>query len=191
MIFKKVEKAGLRTGTANRGPRGAMRAGAADLRAAADVPGPSAEYDKRSGFATLYVKDKLPAGVYNNGKTKEGAAVEIIFDVMGSTLIAELFGELDHHAAEKIRERIDEALDSHGSCSLVFDFSGVTFMDSSGIGMVLGRYRKMSEAGDRIAIVSCSKTIRNILNMAGIFSVIDYFDTREEAVAVLGRKEVS
>ena len=117
--------------------------------------------------------------------------MEIIFDVMGSALVAELFGELDHHAAEKIRERIDEALDSHGSSGLVFDFSGVTFMDSAGIGMVLGRYRKMGESGGRIAIVSCSKTIRNILNMAGIFSVIDYFDTREEAVAVLDRKEVS
>ena len=64
-------------------------------------------------------------------------------------------------------------------------------MDSSGIGMVLGRYRKMDQTEGKIAIVSCSKTIRNILNMAGVFSVIDYFDTKEEAVAVFDRKEVS
>jgi len=117
--------------------------------------------------------------------------VEIIFDIMGGTLVAELFGELDHHAAEKARDRIDTALDNHGVKNLVFDFTNVSFMDSSGIGMVLGRYRKMDQTEGKIAIVSCSKTIRNILNMAGVFSVIDYFDTKEEAVAVFDRKEVS
>ena len=117
--------------------------------------------------------------------------MEIIFDIMGGTLVAELFGELDHHAAEKARDKIDAALDNHGVKNLVFDFTNVSFMDSSGIGMVLGRYRKMGQTEGKIAIVSCSKTIRNILNMAGVFSVIDYFDTKEEAVAVFDRKEVS
>ena len=117
--------------------------------------------------------------------------MEIIFDIMGSTLVAELFGELDHHAAEPAREKVDETLDNYGVNNLVLDFSNVSFMDSSGIGMVLGRYRKMGETDGKVAIASCSKTIRNILNMAGVFSVIDYYDTKEEAVAGLGRKEVS
>lgn len=117
--------------------------------------------------------------------------MEIIFDIMGDTLVAELFGELDHHAAGHARERVDEALDNHGVKNLVFDFSNVSFMDSSGIGMVLGRYRKMGETGGKVAIAACSKTMRNILNMAGVFSVIDYYDTKEEAVAGFDRKEVS
>lgn len=117
--------------------------------------------------------------------------MEIIFDIMGSTLVAELFGELDHHAAETAREKVDAALESHEVKSLVFDFTNVSFMDSSGIGMVLGRYRRMGETDGKIAIVSCSKTMRNILNMAGVFSVIDYYDTKEEAVAGFDRKEVS
>ena len=117
--------------------------------------------------------------------------MEIIFDIMGKALVVEFFGELDHHAAETAREKVDDAMDNYGVKNLVFDFSGVSFMDSSGIGMVLGRYRRLGESDGKIAISSSSKTIRNILNMAGVFSVIDYYDTKEEAVADLGRKEVS
>lgn len=117
--------------------------------------------------------------------------MEIIFDIMGNTLVAELFGELDHHAAESARDKIDDALDNHGVKNLVFDFTNVSFMDSSGIGMVLGRYRRMADTDGKIAIVSCSKTMRNILNMAGVFSVIDYYNTKEEAVEGFDRKEVS
>lgn len=117
--------------------------------------------------------------------------VEIIFDVIKNTLVAELFGELDHHAAEKARDKIDEAVDNYGVQNLIFDFTNVSFMDSSGIGMVLGRYRKMNEMEKKIAIVSCSKAIRNILNMAGVFSLMDYYNTKEEAIAGLDRKEVS
>ena len=117
--------------------------------------------------------------------------VEIIFDVIKNTLVAELFGELDHHAAEKARDKIDEAVDNYGVQNLIFDFTNVSFMDSSGIGMVLGRYRKMNETEKKIAIVSCSKAIRNILNMAGVFSRMDYYNTKEEAIAGLDRKEVS
>lgn len=117
--------------------------------------------------------------------------MEIIFDVIGDMLIAELLGEIDHHAADRARERIDKATDNYEAKNLIFDFSKVSFMDSSGIGMILGRYRRMGEQKGKIAITGCSQTIKNILNMAGVFSIIDYFDTKEEAVASFERKEVS
>ena len=49
--------------------------------------------------------------------------MEIIFDVIKNTLVAELFGELDHHAAEKARDKIDEAVDNYGVQNLIFDFT--------------------------------------------------------------------
>ena len=117
--------------------------------------------------------------------------MEIIFSVTGNILIAELFGELDHHGAERVRERIDKAMDSHRSQKLILDFTKVTFMDSSGIGMILGRYRRMGQRDGNMAICSCSKQIRNILNMAGVFSIIDYYDTKDEATGRLNGKEIS
>ena len=57
--------------------------------------------------------------------------------------------------------------------------------------MILGRYRKLGEKGLKIAISGCSPSVRNILNMAGVFSIIDYYQDREEAVREMNRKEVS
>ncbi|MEG1774675.1 MAG: anti-sigma factor antagonist [Oscillospiraceae bacterium] len=52
-----------------------------------------------------------------------------------------LFGEIDHHSAIEMRRQIDEAAERHRPRNLVLDFGGVTFMDSSGIGLVMGRYK--------------------------------------------------
>lgn len=117
--------------------------------------------------------------------------MDMIFNIKENILVAELFGELDHHAAGKVREDIDGAMEAYSCRDLVFDFTKVTFMDSSGIGVILGRYRKLTTSGGKVAITGCSLTVRNILNMAGVFSLVDYFDTRDEAVNFLSRKEVS
>ena len=117
--------------------------------------------------------------------------MEIIYEVTGHTLVAELFGEMDHHGAERIRTGIDEMMKNYSAKHLIFDFSKVTFMDSAGIGIVLGRYKKLEETGGTVLIAQCSQRIRSILNMAGIFSLMEYMDTKEEAIAYLQRKEVS
>ena len=96
--------------------------------------------------------------------------MEIIFSVTDNTLIAELFGELDHHAAEGAREKIDEALDNYRVDNLVFDFAKISFMDSSGIGMILGRYRKMGEQEGRIAICGCKTGEKHLEHGGSIFN---------------------
>ena len=117
--------------------------------------------------------------------------MEIIYEVSGSILIAQMFGELDHHGAEKVRKDIDDMMQLYGSRNLLFDFSRVSFMDSAGIGVILGRYRKVHGAGGQVVIAACGPKIRSILNLAGIFSLMEYMDTKEEAVSYLQRKEVS
>ena len=117
--------------------------------------------------------------------------MKVIFNVAGDILVAELFGELDHHGAGTVRKDIDDEISRFNTKNLIFDFAKVTFMDSSGIGVVLGRYRKLTEKGGHVAIAGCSKTVKNILNMAGIFSLISYADTKEEAIKLFLRKEVS
>lgn len=67
----------------------------------------------------------------------------IRMDASPSGVTIWLSGELDHHAARSLREQIDGAVDRTGAKRLRLDFEGVTFMDSSGIGLVMGRYRLM------------------------------------------------
>ena len=116
--------------------------------------------------------------------------MEIIYEISGNVLVAELFGEMDHHGAEKVRRDIDEMMAEYEARHLIFDFSRVTFMDSAGIGIVLGRYKRLKAAGGTVVITQCSPRIQTILNMAGVFSIMKYTDTKKEALEYFQRKEV-
>jgi len=102
--------------------------------------------------------------------------MDLIFYVDDNMLIAVLSGEIDHHVTEKLRRDIDEEIAMCGTRDLVFDFSNVTFMDSSGIGMVLGRYKKVHGAGGRVTIRNAGRLVKQILDMSGVFTLMEYED---------------
>lgn len=149
-------------------------------------------------YRHILLKTRTRIWIYNDKKGKRalvceakgGNELEVIFAVSEHILIAELLGELDHHAAEYVREDIDDAMRENSASCLVLDFSKVRYMDSSGIGVVLGRYRKLSASGGEVVIASCSETVKNILNMAGIFSLMQYVNTKEEAMTYFRGKGV-
>ena len=74
------------------------------------------------------------------------------FDKYNDVLIVYLFGELDHHNAEVLRVKIDDRIDREGIKKVILSFQGVSFMDSSGIGAVIGRYKKIKESSINIFI---------------------------------------
>lgn len=88
-------------------------------------------------------------------------------------LVAWLSGELDHHAADTAKAELDSALMRRKGGKVVLDLSRLTFMDSSGIGVVLGRYKKVKESGGKLAVRSPSEKMDRILRLAGIYSVVD------------------
>ncbi|WP_040211316.1 anti-sigma F factor antagonist [Clostridium polynesiense] len=96
-------------------------------------------------------------------------------------LIVGLNGELDHHSAEEVRNKIDDRLDRDKIKTLILDFSGVTFMDSSGIGVVIGRYKKMSMRDGSLLIASINNNVKKVFELSGLFKIITAFDTVEEA----------
>ena len=105
--------------------------------------------------------------------------MDTMFHLKDSTLVAELFGEIDHHICDQIREDIDKELELYEVTHLVFDFTGVTFMDSSGIGVVLGRYKKMQKIGGTVTIRGANRLVRQILDMSGIFTLMEYEEEEE------------
>ena len=84
-----------------------------------------------------------------------------------------LDGEIDHHCAPSIRNEIDLAVESCRPENLILDFGEVTFMDSSGIGVVLGRYRRMSESGGKLRMGGMSIYAEKILRMAGVLALLE------------------
>ena len=86
-----------------------------------------------------------------------------------STLYAFLKGEIDHHTAPELRECIDDAIILNDAPNLiVLDFGGVTFMDSSGIGLVMGRYKLLSQNGAELAVTNPSPQIYKVMHLAGL-----------------------
>lgn len=79
-----------------------------------------------------------------------------------------LKGELDHHAAKEIRTRIDGEILRRKPEILGLDFQKVTFMDSSGLGLVMGRYKLMAESGGKIVIENPPSHIKKVMHIAGI-----------------------
>ena len=106
--------------------------------------------------------------------------MDTIFYIKGDTLVVCLSGEIDHHVAEKIRNDIDDEIKLYETKNLIMDFSKVTFMDSSGVGVVLGRYKKVGERGGTVTIRNADRLVRQILDMSGIFSLMKYDETETE-----------
>ena len=81
---------------------------------------------------------------------------------------AYLSGELDHHTAKEMREKIDSAIEINMPTLLIIDFSEVSFMDSSGIGLVMGRYRLLAKTGAELHIDGMNEQIYKVMKLAGI-----------------------
>lgn len=88
-------------------------------------------------------------------------------------LTIKLSGELDHHGAEKTRDEIDEKINKNEITKLIIDFKNLDFIDSSGIGFVIGRYKNIRKRNGLIEIINASNKVRKILDMSGIGKIIN------------------
>lgn len=109
------------------------------------------------------------AGKLGNGREYMKKRME----KQGSTLIVRLPGELDHHAAAKIREEADRYLHAGTLSEIVFDFSETEFMDSSGIGMLMGRYRMIHLMGGKVSARHLQRQVHRIFQMSGLEKIIE------------------
>lgn len=105
---------------------------------------------------------------------------QIRYEQQQSTLVLHLPSEIDHHSSKEIRERTEDYLREGKIRQVVFDFSGTSFMDSSGVGALLGRYKRMRERGGSVMIYGADTQIRRILRIAGVDKLIPLLDHLEE-----------
>lgn len=96
--------------------------------------------------------------------------MNVTVESSGSVVIAYLIGEIDHHTAVDVREKIDSAIKFKKTAHLIIDFRNVTFMDSSGIGLVMGRYRLMQSMipSGSVEIKNVTPQVKKIMELAGL-----------------------
>ena len=121
----------------------------------------------KSAFALMLklsgkkIKDK-------KAERDEKMTEDVIITEKGGKLTALLKCELDHYTAKRIREKIDPAVFRYRPDVLVLDFSCVRFMDSSGIGLIMGRVEKARMEGAEVRLVGLSKSIRKLVLLSGL-----------------------
>ena len=96
----------------------------------------------------------------------------VTLELRGAELFIEIKGEIDHHSARELRRKIDEGLYYYRPKTAALELSGVTFMDSSGLGLILGRFTLARELGGELRVVNPSETVSKILDLAGTSRLI-------------------
>jgi len=104
---------------------------------------------------------------------------------VGNTLVVRVSGEFDMVVADAFREKIDQHLETGETKNLILDLRGVSFIDSSGLGAILGRYKKICQLNGRMAVVGANPPVKKVLEISGIMKVVSFFNDEKSALAQL------
>jgi stage II sporulation protein AA (anti-sigma F factor antagonist) len=101
---------------------------------------------------------------------------------MANGIMFRINGDIDHHGATIVREKIDRECLIKQPRNVVLNFGSVGFMDSSGIGLILGRYRNITSMGGKLMVTGMNPTVKKIYDMAGLGKIIQMEEANEFAV---------
>ncbi|OEH93591.1 anti-sigma F factor antagonist [Bacillus solimangrovi] len=113
-------------------------------------------------------------------------SLSIELETKNDVLLVRLQGELDHHTSEQLREEIQAVLEERKIQHLILNMESLTFMDSSGLGVILGRYKQIQSQGGRMLVCSISPSVQRLFEMSGIFKIIQFVDDEQFALQSLG-----
>lgn len=113
-------------------------------------------------------------------------SLQINMRVEQDVLIIRLQGELDHHAAENLREQIEQHMESQPIQHILLNLKELSFMDSSGLGVMLGRYKRVSQLGGEMIVCSISPEVQRLFKLSGLFKILKTVDSEEQALQQLG-----
>ena len=103
---------------------------------------------------------------------------QVNFSVQGTAATARLCGEIDHHSAVSIRQELDECICRSRPSLLRLDLSGVSFMDSSGLGLIMGRYALVKQYGGTLSVLDPSPAVLKIIKLAGMERMVSILRTK-------------
>ena len=110
----------------------------------------------------------------------------IDLEVVSGVLIVRLRGELDHHTAESLRQQMEEKILKGQVQNIILSLEHLHFMDSSGLGVILGRYKQITSRGGEMIVCSVNPLIRRLFELSGLFKIIKIRESEGEALQLLG-----
>ncbi|MCM3760303.1 anti-sigma F factor antagonist [Alkalihalobacillus oceani] len=113
-------------------------------------------------------------------------SLQIDLQQKGSVLLVRLVGELDHHTAEQLRHQVEDNLAKKQIKHIVLNLEQLTFMDSSGLGVILGRYKQIRAIGGEMVVCAISPAVKRLFEMSGLFKIIRLEESEQYALLTLG-----
>ena len=110
------------------------------------------------------------------------------YELHRNCLLIYVTDDLDHHTVTKLREYSDRLIEAGNIKHIIFDFTDVGFMDSSGIGLIMGRYKKVMFLGGRAAVSNVGEVVNRIFSLSGLYQIIERYDTVAEALEAMKTK---
>lgn len=98
--------------------------------------------------------------------------MNVTIESSGDLMVAYLIGEIDHHSAAVVREKIDNVVSFKKPKHLILDFKNVSFMDSSGIGLIMGRYRLMQSFKGSVEVRGITEQTKKLMEISGLSSIV-------------------
>lgn len=114
--------------------------------------------------------------------TKGGNFVSVQCKIINRNLVVNVSEELDHHNASIIRDKIDKLIINENIKCVIFDFQETNFMDSSGIGVIMGRYKNIKNMGGTVAISNVNERMDRIFKLSGLYRIINKYDNVDTAI---------
>lgn len=106
-------------------------------------------------------------------------------NLLGNTLKVKITGDMDHYHVGIFRSEIDRNIREKPIKNLVFDLSELEFMDSSGVGLLLGRFKRMQEIGGNVFIAGAKPSVERIINISGLHKIIPVYETIDKAIDIV------
>ncbi|SEM87007.1 anti-anti-sigma regulatory factor, SpoIIAA [Mesobacillus persicus] len=113
-------------------------------------------------------------------------SLNIDMEIKNDVLCIRLSGELDHHAADELRDRATKALEAKNVRHIILNLEHLTFMDSSGLGVILGRYKHIKQLHGEMIVCAVTPPIKRLFDMSGLFKIVRLEISEEYALERLG-----
>lgn len=111
--------------------------------------------------------------------------MEIFFNAQKKALVVKINEELDHHSAKNIRQAVDLYFADTRANHIIFDLSELEFMDSSGLGLIMGRYKFISPVGGKVVLAGINKENDKLMKLSGIYKIAGRAENVSDALGML------
>lgn len=102
-----------------------------------------------------------------------------------NVLIVRLKGELDHHTADSVRMQMEDAIMRGNSDHVILSLKDLVFMDSSGLGVILGRYKLLKSRGGKMVVCDVNPAVHRLFELSGLFKILTIHDNERAALTSL------